>query len=174
MNFSNLKKDGIMGWLKPIGAACVIAAAAFPGFAADTSELCLKVELRNGQTDEFLLAEKPEVTFNGESCVISCGGVDASYDMADILKAYFKEGTNSVEENLAVGISVDLTDPTSAVIGGLTPGAPVTLYGVDGTVFLTVTADSDGVARISLDGLASGSVYVVSVNSTKNFKLYKK
>lgn len=173
MNFSNLKKAGIMGWLKPIGAACVIAAAALPGFAADTSKLCLKVELRNGHIDEFLLAEKPEVSFNGESCVISCKGVDASYDMADIKETSFAESV-SVEENLAGGISVDLTDPTAAVIGGLTPGAPVTLYGVDGTIFLTVTADSDGVARISLDGLASGSVYVVSVNSTKNFKLYKK
>lgn len=175
MKFYRLKNAVAAGWMKSFGAACLLAAATLPGFAqSDASELCLKVELSNGSTEQFLLSEQPKLTFEGNSCVISCKDVDASYDMAQIKRAYFADRTVGVDVTPGEIVSIDLTDPAWAVVRGLEPGAPVALYAVSGITLQAVNADSDGVARISLESLASQSVYVVSINSNNNFKLYKK
>lgn len=173
MKFSNLRKAGLMRWLGGVGAVCLLAATFNPVFAEETT-VHLNVDLRNGGTDTFLLSEKPEITFSGTSCVIICSNINATYDMADITRAYFTEKSSGLNERQGEGVSIDLTDPSTALISGLTPGAPVTLYGIDGTLILTATADGEGFARVPLDNLASDTVYVVSINSTKNIKLYKK
>lgn len=164
-------KGGIMGLLRPVGLACLAALAVVTASAADVT---LKVELRNGTTEEFKLADKPVVTFSGESCVISCNAANVTYDMGNVARAYFTDGTSAVDEALSDAFSVDFTNPSEAVVRGIAPGASVALYGLDGTMVLEMQADSDGVARIPLDGLASRTVYVVSINNGKNFKLYKK
>lgn len=160
--------------LKQIGTACLMTTAVIPAIAADNSDVRLNVELKNGNTDKFYLAEQPELSFNNDECVIKCNGVDVSYDMADIVKSYFSIGDGAIEENLADGIKVDLTDSNTAVVSGLAQGTHVALYGLNGTMILAAQADADGTARISLSELTPGMVYVVSINSKRNFKLYKK
>ena len=43
-----------------------------------------------------------------------------------------------------------------------------------GTLVATGVADNQGRAEVDLSGLQAGSVYIVSVDSNNNFKLYKK
>lgn len=172
MKFNRIRKSVARRCLGALGAVCLLAASV-PA-AAETDNVRLNVVLNNGKTDSFFLAEKPEVTFSGTECVISCKNVDAAYDMADIERAYFSTEETSVIEKPGEGVSIDLTDPATAVVRGLEPGSTVTLYGIDGRTVLQVTADNDGTAVVPLDGLAPKSVYVVSINSTKSFKLYKK
>lgn len=174
MKFSNIKGTKLTGRLKAAGAVCLLAVASLPALAAGAAEVRLNVELRDGRTDEYLLAEKPEIKFNGEECVISCKSLDTTYDMADVMQATFADSPNSVDENVADRISINLTNPDLAVVNGVVPGTPVRLYSIDGMLHCTVMADADGSAVIALSDLAPKTVYVVSINSNKNFKLYKK
>lgn len=142
--------------------------------SSDAYGLCMKVDLIDGTSDQFLLSEKPVITFDGDICRISCESIEAHYELAKVSRTYFSgysEGSVSLLEN---EVTIDYLDNTRVQIKGLKSGVPVTLYSLDGTIALSLETPANGIVSFSLEKLTPKSVYILSINSINKFKIYKK
>ena len=176
MNYLNRKN--VFAGLKATFLAAVLAVGAVPAFAQEQVEspaTQLLIHLIDGNEEYFQLADSPVITFEGLNCVIKSKDYEVTFPMSEIKEAKL------VDENVAVApvaeakkVTIDLTNPNFAVVNGIEPGAPVNVYAVTGTLVATGVADNQGRAEVDLSGLQAGSVYIVSVDSNNNFKLYKK
>ena len=153
-----------------LAAVCLIVVSAMPALAAQHNVLV--VELRNGNVDNYMLAEKPQVTFSGEKCKIVSSSLTTEYDMANVLQAYFSEDKSSVEAPMEE-FTLVFTDPDTVQLSGVPAGSAVALYSMAGSLLSSVTADANGAATVSLNGLDKG-VYVIQTANNKSFKIYRK
>lgn len=133
----------------------------------------ITLNLKSGEKVSFLLGDKPIISFDGDQCVIECKDLRTSLDMKDIDFAVMDK-QNGVRPATESRMVIDLSDPSAAVIRELTPGDVVSLYSIDGRLLQKVTAGTDGYAAVGLSEIAKGTVCVISVNDTNNFKLIKK
>ena len=134
----------------------------------------LIVKLRNGEERSFILSERPEVKFEDSSCLITCNNLVSTFDMSEIDVATFGPAIVAVSEIKGSDVTLDLSDSAVAVVSGIAGGDNVSVFTLDGVLCASTRADANGVARVSLDVVAPGSVYILSVNNVNKFKLYKK
>lgn len=136
----------------------------------------LIVDLKTGASEEFMLPEKPVLTFSSDECTITTSQVVVTYDMADVEKAYFAERpkTVGVDNTAAETVSIDLSVPETVIVRGLNAGTGVVIYDINGRTVARAQADSEGTATLSTESMTPNTVYVVSISNIKNFKLYKR
>ena len=133
------------------------------------AQSALVVELRDGSSATFLLAEKPRVTFAGEQMDIVSSSASMEINRSDVKNWHFESATTSVDD-ITVEAKATL-DGNTLIISGITENTAITLYTVSGAVVKRSTVN-DGICTIPLDGLTAG-VYFVTYNNT-TFKFFKK
>lgn len=139
---------------------------------ADTVE-CLVLTENNGTVSKFALAEAPVVTYSGSDMVVTCGDQTMTVGLEGLKLTFGEMETTRIE---TVKDGVKDADRLQFSFGeasfeGLTPGALVSVYAIDGKMVTKVKADQDGRASVSLMGLPNG-VYVLRTPS-KSFKVKK-
>ena len=131
----------------------------------------LLVRMNDGTTLNFSLSEKPLLTFDAESVVISGQEATASLARADVAGVYFVSAAQT-----GIGAAVTPDAPTlngdSFSVTGLERGAVVKVYSVKGENVLSVMADASGTAVASLAALEQG-VYVIEYCGV-TFKMMKR
>ena len=137
---------------------------------ADTVE-CLVLTESNGTVSKFALAEAPVVTYSGSDMVVSCGDQTMTVGLEGLTLTFGEMETTRIE---TVKDGVKDADRLQFSFGeasfeGLTPGALVSVYSIDGKMLTKVKADQDGRASVSLMGLPKG-VYILRT-PTKTFKI---
>ena len=132
----------------------------------------LVVETKDHVKTTYMLARKPEVTFEGNDLRIVSWDADVTYNLADILR--FTYETKSV-----TGVTELREDPATIgyedgqlVISGIKAGAPVGIYSLDGKLVKQLTAERSGSFRISLTSLPQGMYIVKADNIT--YKIMKR
>lgn len=144
----------------------------------DDDATVLVLHLANGEVDTYALPDKPEVTFADGKVNVSSESVSSSYNFTEV--AYFDFDVASNYDNSGIahlasdgkgGLTFSYVDNATAVIAadGL---SVVNLYDVKGMHLSTVAA-VDGVATVSLSGLAAGT-YVVVPEGHHAVKVLKK
>lgn len=136
--------------------------------ASDDTTLVL--EMCDGSTANFLLAEKPKITFSGDSIRIVSEFCSVGFSRNNVRKYHFCE---------QVTVAVAGTFPESKatlegntlVISGVPENTTVTIYTTGGTVVKRVTA-IDGKCSVFLNELVAGH-YIVSFYNT-TFKFLKR
>lgn len=131
----------------------------------------LVVETKDHVRTTYMLAEKPEVNFVGNSLRITSAKGNVTYNLLDVQRFTFE--TRSV-----TGIS-ELRDEQSAidyndgqlVISGIKQGGSVGIYSLDGKMVKQLTASHSGTYRISLSSLPQG-MYIVKADNT-TYKIMK-
>ena len=137
---------------------------------ADTVQ-CLVLTESNGTVSKFALADAPVVTYSGSDMVVSCGAQTMTVGLEGLTLTFGEMETTRIETVKDV-----ITDPDrlqfsfgEASFEGLTPGALVSVYSIDGKMQTKVKADQDGRASVSLMSLPKG-VYILRT-PTKTFKI---
>lgn len=134
--------------------------------------------LRSGQKVSFTFTEKPAVTFGEANLSISVRGVErVSYAYADVARIVMEDDVVSAVNNAVVGdnnphVAFNLSANILSV-SGLPAGNQLSLYATDGKLMLSVKANAEGSAIVSLSALQQG-VYVVRTQSGISYKLFKK
>lgn len=176
MNNLNIRKLPalrlIAGRLWAIMAVMLMAAAMSTVRAQETGGTALKVHMKTGAPQLFMLASEPVITFEGTECRIVSAELDARYDMSEIDHAEIVAQPASVEEQLKDQLVVDLTNPGQIIIRGMTPGAEVFVVNLAGVVLRRAGADADGTALIDVSDLPA-ALYIVSSKDT-TFKYIKR
>ena len=138
--------------------------------SATSDNTTLVVELHDGNTANFLLADKPKITFTAQLMSIVSDASSMYFDRRDVKMYRFvnKDVTTSVKP--AVKADAKVSDNTF-LLSGVDAGTAIVIYNANGMVVKRATS-VDGGCSISLGGLAAGT-YIVTFNNT-TFKFLKK
>lgn len=132
----------------------------------------LVVSLADGTVNEYILAEKPVVTFLGDKMKFSSDQIEQEYPAEDVKGFHFSSVSTGIgRTNGGNMVSINFTDNNCVAITGLSKGH-VRLYNASGQLLRTVSVKGQS-ASISLQGLAPGS-YIVAPEGVPAMKISKK
>lgn len=147
------------------GVAAVTAQTQISGNA-------LLVQMKSGESQVFMLASEPVITFDGGDCIVKSVDFGATYAMSEIDFAKIVYADPASVDEIQAALVVDLSNPECVVIKGMAANGAVRLFDLSGVEVRRTSADDCGEASLSLSGLSSG-VYIVNTKET-TFKLYRK
>ena len=138
------------------------------GVFANNEVKFLSIELRNGTTAEFALADRPVITLTG--------GMMKAASLSDVVRYTFKTegGTTGIEDDTKTQSS----QPQSVFEEGhvrftnLPARAPISVVTIDGRLVLKTQAGTDGRADIDLSQQHTG-IYILRT-PTINIKVFNK
>ena len=132
----------------------------------------LVVHLTDGTSVGFLLAERPRVTFAGDSLRIVSSVAEAVVLRSEVRRFEFVADAASSVVDVPTASGECVITENLLSVSGLDAGEAVRLYSLDGRLLRTAGASAAGVAYLSTDGLSAG-VYVINFKST-TLKFLKK
>ena len=138
--------------------------------SATSDNTTLVVELHDGNTANFLLADKPKITFTAQLMSIVSDALSMVFDRSDVKMYRFVNEDVTTSVKPAVKADAKVSDNTF-LLSGVDAGTAIVIYNANGMVVKQAAA-VDGNCTISLDGLATGA-YIVTFNNT-TFKFLKK
>ena len=149
--------------------ACVI------GVRAADKQNTLFVLTKGNVLHQFVLADKPKVTFEGTSLKVTCeNNASASYtfNLSDVVRfaAYDAKSATGIdeiqEEPAAISQEGDVL-----VISQVKAGATVSVFALDGKLVRQLKPQRSGTYRLNLSELPSG-LYIVKADNT-TYKITK-
>ena len=138
--------------------------------SATSDNTTLVVELHDGNTAKFLLADKPKITFTAQLMSIVSDASSMYFNRSDVKMYRFVNEDVTTSVKPAVKADAKVSDNTF-LLSGVDAGTAIVIYNANGMVVKRATS-VDGGCSISLDGLAAGT-YIVTFNNT-TFKFLKK
>ena len=138
--------------------------------SATSDNTTLVVELHDGNTANFLLADKPKITFTAQLMSIVSDALSMVFDRSDVKMYRFVNEDVTTSVKPVVKADAKVSDNTF-LLSGVDAGTAIVIYNANGMVVKQATS-VDGGCSISLDGLAAGT-YIVTFNNT-TFKFLKR
>ncbi len=130
----------------------------------------LTVELKAGNKYNFLLADKPVITFSNGELVVN-GNAETSYSIDGVKNFHFTEGENTAAETISAGdIRIVSIDNATIQVQNLEASSLVTLVNIYGQVLTSVNADSEGVATVKLPETKGVYVLTAAKKSLKRWR----
>ena len=138
--------------------------------SATSDNTTLVVELHDGNTANFLLADKPKITFTAQLMSIVSDAFSMDFNRSDVKMYRFVNEDVTTSVKPAEKADAKVSDNTF-LLSGVDAGTAIVIYNANGMVVKRATS-VDGGCSISLDGLAVGT-YIVTFNNT-TFKFLKR
>lgn len=151
----------------------LLAFAVTSMWAADKQNTLI-VLTKDNVLHQFVLADKPTVTFEGTQLKVTCekASASASFNLADVIRFTY-------DGKSAAGIDVMTVDPAAIsmeegtlVISQMKANSIVNVYSMDGKLVRQLKAQRAGTYRLSLSSLPSG-VYLVKADNI-TYKITKR
>lgn len=149
--------------------ASIIACGLFCAVKA-SANTHLIIHFKDGSATSFVLADKPSVTFEDKYLRVHAKQVDTDFELANVAKFVFGDGTSSLETIEAQEVRFTIPDCDHVTVSGLKCGETVRAISIDGRIQATVRASEDGYAELNLTDLAKG-IYVIATESGKTIKM---
>lgn len=135
----------------------------------------LIVETTGGVKISFALSENPELTFNGQSMIVTTNERSQQFDVYNIVQWYFENESTGIDTiknyNKPIGYG---SSNEVIIVEGLTPASEIQIYSIDGRKQSLHDSYYDGDKFvINISSLPKG-VYIVSINNQQSIKFYKK
>lgn len=176
--------------VKAIFAALLLCVVGLTAFAAGGHKLFVLLE--NGKQDEYLLKEKPVVTFEGEFITISNSfmKVDSTYKYKDVKKFYFDVVQDEIIDTTQVNPPIidaveELTEDKKSEVGlefaydgryaqikGEEAKGKVAVFSVDGKRMQPKTVVTPTSVTISMYELPTG-IYIIRTEK-RSIKIVRK
>ncbi len=131
----------------------------------------LVVLTRDNAQHTFVLADKPEVTFEGTDLVVTCVSSTTTFALPDVIRFTYLNATDAVEEITKDQTKVNFKDGM-IVVSGLKANATVAVYSIDGKLVARLTARDTGTYSLNLTDLPTG-VYIVKADCV-TYKIAKR
>jgi len=123
---------------------------------------------------QFVLADKPKVTFEGTQLKVTCekASASASFNLSDIIRfTYAGKDASGIDEMTVNPTEISMEEGV-LVISQMKAYSIVNVYSMDGKLVRQLTAQRAGTYRLSLSSLPAG-VYIVKAD-TITYKITKR
>ena len=125
------------------------------------------VEMKNGTSVSFLLADKPVVTFQNSYLEIN-KDAQTTYAIENVNKFYFKEGESTNNEITPVeSLRVISVDENTLEVQNAQPNLTVSLLSIMGVTISQVNVNEEGSALINMPDRAGVYLLLVGNQSVK-------
>ena len=134
----------------------------------------LVVELTDGSTVKYVLADAPVITFPDTQLLITSSQAETRYERELVRRFYFEDATDDIKE-VAVDrkeIRIDYSTADQVTIHGLNDASLVSVYDLTGKQILPIAVADDNTVTLNLSHLASG-VYIIALPDHPSFKIKK-
>lgn len=149
-------------------AALVLAMIPAMMYAVDDA---LVVTYKNNQTFSYVLADRPNVTFDGMQLFIKSDALDDTHSMADV-KTFTFADLSAIADVAADERRIVFTDAAAVTLEGFAAGTAVSVSDMQGRMVLSTAVAADGTAIIDISQLSAG-VYVITADG-KSYKILKR
>ena len=152
--------------LKQLATICLLGVSVL----ANAERAYMTVELNSGSKYNFLLADKPVLTYKNMELVVN-GEAATSYAIDDVKKYYFTDSETAGSELLGGNLpTFNITD-SKVDVTNATPSQKVSLLAANGIVLETAVANEGGNATLTLP--QAKGIYVLVVGN-QSFKIVRK
>lgn len=144
------------------------------GMRADDKQNTLIVLTKDNVLHQFVLADKPTVTFEGTQLKVTCekASASASFNLADVIRfTYDGKSAAGIDEMTIDPAEISMQDGT-LVISQMKANSTVNVYSTDGKLVRQLKAQRAGTYRLNLSSLRSG-VYLVKADNI-TYKITKR
>ena len=97
----------------------------------------LVIELVNGQTASYTLAEKPVLTMQGTKLTIATSMVETSYERTSVARFYFSESATGIVNTEARQLTYTQTAADEFVVSDISAAEQVTVYDLSGKQYVS-------------------------------------
>lgn len=153
----------------------LIAMLAMPtAMQAADKQNTLIVLTKNNVLHEFVLADKPMVTFEGTQLKVTCekASASATFNLSDVIRfTYDGKDATGIDEMTVKPAEVSMEEGV-LVISQMKANSTVNVFAMDGKLVRQLTAQRAGTYRLSLSSLPTG-VYIVKADNI-TYKITKR
>ena len=144
----------------------------FPAVGEDFGNV-LRVEMKDGTTHEYVLAEKPRISYVDEKVVFLYRDISTEFQKADVGRFVFVNMETNIDNMKAGDTCILSWNGESLFIKGLSETMQIKVFSFDGLERQASVIKSNYNVEVSLVGFPSGC-YVVLINNKQSIKVIKK
>ena len=139
---------------------------------AENTNVTLRVELKDGTTNDYIIAERPAIKFESGKIIFTCKSITTEYIETDVIRfSFLGEGTGISE--LKVGDTRVHYSDDKLVIEGVTEVDQILVFSLDGKRQPATVNKPSKHIEVSLEGLSMGC-YVIKIGNKQSIKVLKK
>ena len=139
---------------------------------ANIGKSILRVELKDGTKNEYILEERPQIKFAGEKAVFYCNDVVTEYFKDNIERFAFICDETGISE-LNEGDTRISYIGDKVLLEGVSESNNISVYSLDGKKQQIAISKVGQIIEMSLLNLSKGS-YIISLSNKQSFKVLKK
>lgn len=126
---------------------------------------CMAIDLSDGSTAHFALAEKPVITYSGENikAVSATATIEVARSQVRSIR-FEEEESNTAVGEIATENATVTANGNTITIEGIADGTRVTIFSIGGQAVATATA-TGGSCTICTDEFSAG-IYIINYNNT--------
>ena len=131
-----------------------------------SAQNCMVIDLSDGSTAHFTLAEKPVITYLGENikAVSATATIEVARSQVRSIRFEEEEESNTAVGEIATENAAIIANGNTITIEGIADGTRVSLFSINGQAVATATA-TGGSCTIHTDEFAVG-IYIINYNNT--------
>ena len=139
---------------------------------AESTNIILRIELKDGTTNDYIIAERPAIKFENGKAIFTCKGITTEYMETNIIRfSFLGEGTG-INELKAGDTRVHFSDD-KLVIEGVTEENQILIFSLDGKRQPATVNKSSKHIEVSLQGLPMGC-NIKNIVNKQSIKILKK
>lgn len=139
---------------------------------AEDTNIILRIELKDGTTNDYIIAERPAIKFENGKAIFTCKGITTEYMETKIVRFSFLGEETGINELKAGDTRVHYSDD-KLVIEGVTEENQILIFSVDGKRQPATVNKSSKHIEVSLQGLPMGC-YIINIGNKQSIKILKK
>lgn len=143
-----------------------------PCFAMAQTFEKLTFVLENGEVHEFLLREKPVITFDADMVTVATTTESITFNRNEVDSYSSDPKPESVIISTLPGLLVSRISNDLLRVDGAPAGCDISVWSVGGAACFTLRCNSGGSADVDLANLTPG-VYVVRIGKCQTLKIVK-
>lgn len=145
-----------------------------PMLAEDT-DMILRVELNDGTRNDYVIADRPQISFENDKVVFVYKSISTSYLKKDIRNFTFlnKDDTGILELRGGDTRITYTGNSDKIIVEGITEREQIKVYSVSGQQYLVTINYAGSHAEIILTSLPSG-YYIINIKDKQSIKILRK
>lgn len=142
--------------------------------AADAN-IILRVELNDGTRNDYVIAERPQISFDNDNVVFVCKEASTIYKKTDIRNFTFVDGNETGVRLVRNGDTrISFVGNNDKIIAeGMTGKDQIKVYSVSGRQYFVTINYAGSQAEIILTSLPNG-YYIINIGEKQSVKILRK
>lgn len=142
---------------------------------AEDTDMMLRVELNDGTRNDYMIADRPRISFENDKVVFVYKGISTSYLKKDLRNFTFlnKDDTGILELRSGDTRITYTGNSDKIIVEGITEREQIKVYTVSGQQYPVTINYARNQVEIVLTSLSSG-YYIVNIGKKQSIKILRK